>query len=154
MSEVDKRRQAKTGKLHLEMSQLPETARPAVQYYVCLLWAYAEVRVTPASSMMMNPSLNTRYYLICCVVEIGLCRHVDKLAYALLSLLKDFKNADVAKFCACMGQAKPAVQQRVLALDAAEYDPESNAQQLQFACIEAAADTLLSPAAGAAFYPE
>ncbi len=53
-----------------------------------------------------------------------------------------------------MGQAKPAVQQRVLALDAADYDPESNAQQLQFACMEAAVDTLLSPAAGAAFYTQ
>lgn len=59
MSEVDKRRKAKTANLRLKMSKLPETARPAVQYYVCLLWAYAEVRVTPASSRMMKPASNT-----------------------------------------------------------------------------------------------
>ena len=54
MSEADKKRQAKTAKLHLNMSQLPEAARPQVQHYVSLTWAYAEVRLTPASSRIIK----------------------------------------------------------------------------------------------------
>ena len=71
-------------------------------------------------------------------------------AGGLIFLLKAFKPAEATNVVCALRQAKPAVQQRVLALDAADYDPQSKAQQLQFACLEAAADTLLSSAAGAA----